>query len=324
VELEHFRVIPFSRITPDSCSVIAGRGEAALTKLESWGLQRPYTGSLAAAIRHLTAVARSGKFGDDPSQLRATLEAIHLCSDFYQVAASLGELPIQTAVSELAIALQGGLTGTGKARKAKEYLSQYWIGTLLAIANSEPRIVRSESNKARPDFIIDLGGLDCAIEIKRPQSFHSSRDALDHAAGQLRSYGKPGVICLDLTDCIYSDDRVELLDRGFLQARDLLWEIFQNETERLARRPEKYNQSDKYSRILGLVLFARVTGWSDSSDLRPVGKYFVQLPIYEKACGGLVSDFAARLKRIFITGFERISGSPPEPEPRHTVLSNTR
>jgi hypothetical protein len=312
LEVEHYRVIPFSEITPSNCAIIAGRGEVALVKLRSWGLDPAVTGSLSEAVRRLHRVSRAKSYGADITELRLTLNSIHICADFYQIAASLGEHPIGPAIPELAIALQGGLTGTNSARRAREYLSQYWVGTLLTLANIEPRVVPPEPDKPRPDFLIDLGGLDCAVEVKRPESFHSARRALDQAAGQLRSLSQPGVICMDISDCLCDESFATAFIQSSAPIGQAVFPLFERETAKLSERPEKYNQSDKYKRILALVLFARATGWRGVDPPRAEGKYFLQLPTYEAACGGLVVDFVGRLKRIFITGFERMSGSPSE------------
>jgi len=284
-----------------------------MAKLGSWGLDRVIRSRLHDAVTTLDGVVRSDSYGSTRDELEVTLDAIHLCADFFQVAASLPDEPIGPAVSELAISLQGSLTGTNAARRAREYLSQYWVGTLLTLANVEPRILPEGLESKRPDFLLDLGGLDCAIEVKRPESFNSMRDALDRAAGQLRSFGRPGVICLDLTDCIC----IPGFATGFIDCpipiAGRVAPVFKCKTEVLADRPSYYNQSDKYARVIALVLFARIAGWRAIPDLQPEAKYLLQLPTYPNACQGLVTDFTERLKRLVLTGFERMTGSESQP-----------
>ena len=71
----------------------------------------------------------------------------------------------------------------------------------------------------------------------------------------------------------------------------------------------KYNQSDKYSRIFCLMLFARVAGWRGVGDPQPEARYFLHLVTYPRACAGLVTDFADRFTRLARTGFESVTGS---------------
>jgi hypothetical protein len=309
---EDYRVIPFSRITPEACSVIAQRGQVAAEKLATWGLKRVIASRLISAVKRLKEVAATHSYGASAAEWDMTLEAIHLCTDFFQVAASLGAQPIPAVVHELAIALQGNLSGTGSARKAKEYLSQYWVGTLVTLANMQPRVISQHADTSRPDFVVDLSGLDCTIETKRPVSFHSSRDALDRAAGQLRSFGMPGVICLDLSDCIWTAGMSTAFLDSPVPIADRVMPLSQHHAEMLSDRPAKYKQSDKYARIIALVLFARVSGWRGKADPQVEGTYLVQVPTFENACSGLVSQFSATWRRTTLTAFERMSGNFPK------------
>lgn len=257
----------------------------------------------------LDKVVARGSYGATHPELERTLHAIHLCADFYQVAASLGDEPIAAAAAELAMSLQGGLSGTRSRRKAREYLSQYWFGSVLTRVRVSPRVLANSSGPSRPDFLLDLGGFDCALEIKRPEVINSARDALDRAAGQLRSYGKPGIACIDLTDCICLPGfAISFLDSP-IPIGDIVWRLFKNISQPLSDRPVKYNQSDKYDRIFCLVLFARVAGWRGSADPQPEARYFIQVATYPNACAGLISDYADRFSRLIRTGFGEISGS---------------
>jgi hypothetical protein len=267
------------------------------------------TRPLDDAAATLDRVARRGSYGDSPEELEATIQALNLCADFFQVAASLPDEPIEAAKSELELSIQAGLTGTRSDRIAREYLTQYWIGTLLTLARIEPRILSNDVRTKRPDYLVDLGGFDCAVEIKRPESFNSSRDAMDRAAGQLRSFGKPGVICVDLTDCICTKG----FSTGFLDSdvhiADRVTPVFRRHSEWLSDRAVKYNQSDKYQRVMLVVLFARIAGWRGLVEPQPEARYLLHLSVYHNACQGLVTDYAEHFSRIVRTGFERISGS---------------
>lgn len=312
MSLDRFRVIPFTRFTPQNCAVVADRGRAAIEALSLSQRIRPITSRLATAVHHLDQVAARRSYGETPEDWDATLEAIQLCLDFFQVAASFGPEPIAPAAPELALALQGSLSATGATRKAREYLSQYWVGTMLTLANLEPRIIDDVPGRKRPDFVSDLGGFDCALEVKRPESFRSARDALDRAAGQLRSFGKPGVACLDLTDCLWRQNFSTAFLDSPVPIRDRVWPVFKSHARRLTHRVETYNQSDKYARVFAIVLFARFSGWRGKKDPQPEGSYLLYIPTFDKACQGLVTEYAERFKRFVLTGFERMSDTKPE------------
>lgn len=310
--LSRYRVIPFSRFTPQACAAIADRGRAALAVLREWGIGHAINSRLEQAASWLEEVARTGSYGATTTDFDTTLEAIHLCLDFFQVASSLSGKRIDVAARELAITVQGSLLGTASTRQPREYLSQYWLGSLLTLGNLEPRVVGDAHGKRRPDFVVDLSGLDCAIEVKRPASFHSARDALDRAAGQLRDFGLPGAICLDLSDCMWSPGFSTAFLDSPTRIRDQVGFLFDRHAERLSLRPSQYNQSNKYARIFALLSFARVNGWRGRTDPQPEASYLLHLRTYDDACERLIAEYAAQFKRLILTGFERMSGSPVE------------
>jgi len=309
VPFEYFGVIPFARLTPANCRFHADAGRAAIARLTEWGLNRILRSNLSDAVRTLDAVVSRDSYGATNEELERTLRAIHLCADFYQVAASLGDKPIIGAAPELALSLQGGLSGTRSERQAREYLSQYWFGSVLTRVRVSPCVLADPAAPSRPDFLIDLGGFDCTIEVKRPESINSARDALDRAAGQLRSYGKPGIACIDLTDCICLPGFATAFLSSPAPIGDVVWRLFWNISQPLCDRPVKYNQSDKYARVFALVLFARVAGWRGVNDPQPEARYFIQVATYPSACAGLVSEYGARFSRLVRTGFQEVSGS---------------
>src|SRR5437870_4981615 len=129
-----------------------------MATLTSWGLDRVITSRLADAARTLEDVVARGHYGTSFAQLEATLEALHLCADFYQIAASLPDTPIAPLAPELAITIQRGLRGTPSYRRSREYLSQYWVATLFTLAHIGPQVIPTSNDQQRPDFLLDLGG----------------------------------------------------------------------------------------------------------------------------------------------------------------------
>lgn len=277
---------------------------------ERWRLPRVVASRLAYAARHLDKVAASGSYGDDDDELTETLDAITLCTDFLQIAATLPDERLREVADELAIAIRGSMSGTSKGRQPWEYLSQYWFGTALAVAHVVPHIVpQTKAEKSRPDFVVRIAGVDCAVEVKRPESFNSARDALDRAAGQLRNFELPGAAVLDLSDCIDSMTR----RNGFL-GDETFSPALAEQMERLMVRPLKYNQSDKYKRVFMLVLFARTHGWKpQDGELHPDGSYFVNTARFRGACDGSVVAQADGFRQAVERGFEEMSGRPAEP-----------
>jgi hypothetical protein len=150
------------------------------------------------------------------------------------------------------------LDGDVGSRVPDKFLSQYWFGLILARGGVSPEVPREKRGRATPDFQVNVDTLDCAVEVKRPESEHSAIGAMDKAAGQLRDYGKPGLIAMDLTDLFFTPDMaVDHMDHpGLVNA--IVNPRFSQFTTRLENRPPTCRWSDKYSRIVGTAFFVRL------------------------------------------------------------------
>jgi hypothetical protein len=307
------QVVPFHRFSPSNCAYVADRGRAALELFARWGVQRTMRSRLATAVARLDSVVKVDSYGTTNAALGETLRAINTCLDFFQVGGTFPADPLAEIASELAIALRTSAPGVTPYASPDEYLSQMWVGTALALGNVEPRILPASVRGKRPDYIVDAAGLDVAVEVKRPQSFHSAPDALDRAADQLRGFGRPGVICLDLSQCLGVQRWTEtILPVGPLVER-LVWKEFKFHAARLDRRVRTYRRSDKFSRVIALLAYARLTHWRQGQPLQPDGGFPVLLQTFERACSGLVVRHAEHFRSIMLAGFERLSGTKPRP-----------
>ena len=244
--LDSFRIIPHADLTPAGCLHLAERGDSALEFLDSKGIARGLRTCLAVAVERLRHIATNDCFGPSNEDLLIDIDAAVLTIDFFQIARCLGE-DIPSVVSiELEKALSSDLRGVVQQRQAREFKSQFWIASLLVAIGVEPKVIANSANGRKPDYIANFDVVVVAFEVKRPRSEHSIIDALDRGAGQLRDFGKPGIICLDLTDCIATRDerlaaiseRREITEANFIQ--------FSTLTAKLNDRPGKYTQSDKY------------------------------------------------------------------------------
>jgi hypothetical protein len=303
-----FNVIPFSEFSPAACAVAAERGEAAIRTLETWGLSRKLDARLRQAVGVLHEVAKRSSYGSTEHELRATVEALSLVIDFFQISNCLGDPSSESVAHELALAIDGSLVGTSSRRQSREYQAQYWFGMLLTHAGFNARVPPVSTQSRHPDFVISLNGLDCAVEVKRPESFRSARDAMDRSAGQLRAYGKPGIIAMDLTDCLGGD----MLMTGALQSQvpidQLVRPHFTGRSEALGRRPKTYNQSDKYKRIISAVIFARLIGWRAADMSEPESSVLLDIYDYPAACEGLLPGYAAAFRRRIFAAAEATLG----------------
>jgi hypothetical protein len=305
-------VIPFPEISPGGCDIIADTLEDAIKIFETWELPVRVTTRLREACAELRLISVRGTFGQDDLELHRAVKALTLATDFYQIAQSLGDRPIEALVSELATAFRGTLDERTKDRSAYQMQSQLWFGLLLARAGLRPAI--PPATGVRPDFVIRRGTLHVGVEVKRPAKVRSAWPAVEDAARQLRNYGQPGIIVIDLSDALGFDNLTvaainapdppeSLVEPHFLDnARDL--------TDRV-RHQFVTKPKGKFSRVIGLVVFARLFAWHRSDMSRPSGCVFFRIPFFPEACAGLIPDISDSIREALLRGMESLGGQPP-------------
>ena len=251
-------------------------------------------------------VSEQGSYGATTEELNQTAKAIVLASDFYLISRTLKEDRADPIAKELKVALGGTLNEVETRKKsAYDIQSQFWVGMVLAYSGLHPSVPDSE--KRKPDFVINVGSLPCGLEVKRPQTQASAWPALASAASQLREYGLPGVIVLDLTSCIEADNLI--LHEGIISARELVRRRFFPLVNQLAEAARDYSQSDKFDRILLLKMYARFFSWTlGKKDDADIGFFFKSI-VLPKACSGLVINESERIQDLIVHGLERASGN---------------
>jgi hypothetical protein len=301
-------VIPFTSLTASNCAVIAERGRVTISELGRAKIGRVLTSRLSEAVQYLDEVAKQGSYGEDPEVLRKTLDAIALVINFFQIAGALPpEMPRQIA-KDLAKALEQRLAGRTDHRLANDFLSQYWFGLVLVRGGISPRVPVPASGTPAPDFIISVDTLDVVVEVKRPASLHSASRAMDKAASQIRASDRPGFIALDLSDAVLPEDVSIIGLKSTTPVPVTCRAPFLKTTEYLERRARTYCRSDKYARVLGLAMFARIHYWQIPDLSEPKGSNLLSLSRFDTACQGLVSQQSAKLQRIIVSGVGSVEG----------------
>lgn len=300
-------IIPFSRLSPSACSALAAAIDDALEIFGKWQLPTGMSTRLLKAKNCLLRVANQGSYGENPDELYETAKAIVLANEFYLISRTLKEDRAEPIAEELDIALGGTLSEIEtKKKNAFDIQSQFWFGTVLAYSGLHPAV--PDSRKRRPDFLISVGSLSCGVEIKRPKSQASAWRALSSAASQLRAYGLPGVIAIDLSQCINADEFI--LHKGAVSARQIVQHRFYPLVNQLTEAVRNYSRSEKFDRILLLKMYVRFFNWTlDEKEDADMGFFFKSI-VLPKACGGLVTDQSERIQNLMVRGFERISGNP--------------
>lgn len=299
-------VIPFAKLTPEACHHIADAAREAIRVFETWDLHLPETSRLRMSASHLAAVACAGNFGSTEEELYITAQALHTAIDFFQVAQHIDSERSDAVAAELVRALRGTLDARTKDSNPYDIQTQFWFGVLLAKAGLKPRVPPSLPG-AKPDFQIEFDTLEIAVEVKRPQNFASARRALDTAAGQLRDFGKPGMIALDISECFGAAQLIVGAKRAREPAAELVKSLFRPSVARLVKHVRSYDRSDKYNRIVCLGVWARIVSWHKDLD-EPNATVFAWFESFPTACAGLLADSSRRLASVLHDGVEELTG----------------
>jgi hypothetical protein len=299
-------LIRHTTFTPAACAALADAIDDALDVFNEWELPTGMNTRLAKAKNHLLGVADGDSYGKTPEELLLTANAIRLANDFYLISRTLKTDRAEPIAKELESALHGPFIAVESKRiPAVDFQSQFWIGVVLAYAGLHPKMPVKDGRT--PDFIISPTSLECGVEIKRPEAPHTAFDCVASAASQIRSYGVPGVIALDLSRCIRVDDFILTDDAA--AAMELMQQRFFLLSRKLRKNIETYSLSDKFKRVLLLICFARYFIWTPEGKTDEINKHFISFEPFKDSCEGLITEVPGRIVSLFLRGMERASGN---------------
>jgi len=278
-------VLPFNDFSPEACRALVVALQDSITVFENWNIRISPDSRLRVAQRHLAKVAEAGSYGETDKELIKTAKAASLAKDYYEISNALRKDRDDPIAEELALAIRGTLDGKSKNKSPYAIHSQYWLGMLFAHGGLKPAVL-SKSTGAKPDFVVSVGTLDLVVEVKRPDSLKSALRSLEAAADQLRGSKMPGVICLDLSECIVTDDLI--IPREGVWARKVIDERMAAAQEKLINHINSYTSSDKFSRIIDLVLVARYWVWKSLDPPENDVGFTFRIHPFADACGGLI------------------------------------
>jgi len=278
-------VLPYNDFSPQACSALAVAIQDSITVFENWNIRISPDSRLRIAQRHLAKMADIGSYGETEKELIKTAKAASLAKDFYEISNTLRKDRDDPIAEELAVAIRGTLDGKSKNKSPYAIHSQYWIGMLFAHGGLRPAVL-SKSNGTKPDFVVSVGTLDLVVEVKRPHSVKSALRCLEAAADQLRGSKMPGIICLDLSECIVTDDLI--IPREGVWARKVIDERMSAAQEELISHIDSYTSSNKFSRIIDLVIFARYWVWKSLHPPENDVGFTFRIHPFADACSGLI------------------------------------
>lgn len=274
---------PDQGFRPSKMADLATGLENMIRKIEKWGITVPGSIRLRNAVELLREVASARSFGESQEDLR---KIGYAASDAREFAIIEGMLPsdrLDATATILTRAIGGTLGVT--PHEAYQAQSELWVGAALSCADV-PLGVLANPEGANPDYIVENGTLEYAIEVKRISGSGSVRRRVSEAArqtGNQRYHG--GALYVDLTDWLPPEVTFSLtsgqpdLDspRILITRRidQLRKEVFDDYTGRI--RPRRMH-------LFAVTAFARFIHWDldDLSEMH-VTRYITPLWFWRSA-----------------------------------------
>ena len=256
---------PDRLLTPARMADLAEDLEEAIAKIKEWGIDVPGGSRLPETAKHLREVASAQSFPESRTGLRKTAHAARDAQEFANIRGMLPKQPLKPIARAFARTVDGAIGVT--PHQAYQAQSQLWVGAALSCAGVSVGVLANPKGM-HPDYIVENGTEEYAIEVKRISGGSSVRRRVSKAAKQTRhSRYHGGALYVDLTDWLPPDVTLRFasgppdLDSPRMSlARKidrLRKEIFSDQTERI--RPRRLH-------LLAVTAFARFIHW-DLNDL---------------------------------------------------------
>jgi hypothetical protein len=294
---------PDTPFSPFVAGELAAVLSEAIAVLRNWRLSVRAEGRLLRAEAQLRKVAVQGIAEDNPSELVSTARAAALAVDFYHIATALTDTREDPIARELAVALGGTLETESSDTSAYEIQSQFWVGMLLAQSGLRPAMPTGSGRL--PDFLVTLNDLSCGVEVKRPRAARAARRRIGDAAKQLREFGKPGIIALDLSAALGANSLI--LPSPGISARRTIQGRLYRAADYLGTYIHRYERSAKYNHTIALLSFARFWVWSSLNPPSADAGIVFTITRFPKAYSGILGSYASRLQEMLLRGIERVT-----------------
>ena len=269
--------------TPRKMEELAANLEKTIRKIEKWGITVPDSSRLRHTVELLREVASARSFPKSQEDLHKIGYAASDAQEFAIIGGMLPSGHLRSTAKILTRAIGGTLGVT--PHEAYQAQSELWVGAALSCADV-PLGVLTNPEGASPDYIVENGTLEYAIEVKRISGSSSVRRRVSKAAKQTRSrryHG--GALYVDLTDWLppkvtfsLASGQPDLDSPRILIARridQLRKEIFSDYSGRI--RPRRMH-------LFAVTAFARFIHWdlTDLSEMH-VTRYIAPLWFWHSA-----------------------------------------
>lgn len=303
---------PLVDVTPAGCAEIRRALDSGVAAFRRWGIEPPPSSWIQEATTWLDFVVARNSLGKNDDELKRTSAAIAMAVDLYHIGTCLGEDANRQVAAELAEVARGRLLGRGDLAAGKDFLTQFWVGALLAQSKLSPRAIAYDvEDRSKPDFLIAKGKISFAVEVKRPRNSNSARRAMRTAASQLRTLNGPGIIIIDATECMSEDPWA--VTRSPADARGHVRSDIQELHNTLRLEATSYRRSDKFSHVSMLMTFARFWNWTvdgSGAQRRDAGLLFHAYG-FPYLWSRQVTALTREIQDALLVGVEQLTGNSP-------------
>lgn len=303
---------PVVEVTPAACAEIRQVLNHGVAAFRRWGIEPPPGSWIQEAAAWLDTVVARSSLGRNDDEIRRTSAAIALAVDLYHIGMCLGTEANRQIAAELAEVARGRLLGTGGSAAGKDFLSQFWVGALLAQSRLHPHVIAYDrKGHAKPDFVLEKGKVQFAAEVKHPRSPASAERLVLKAASQLRGFEGPGIIIVDATECMSVDPWA--ITASTANAREQMRAELRALHDTLRGKVSPYTRSGRFSHVSMLITFARYWNWTvdESGDYRRDAGLRLHGDGFAYPWSSQVTGIGHEILDALREGVRQLTGNPP-------------
>jgi len=169
-----------------------------------WGVRIPADSRLDQAITVLEQIQRIGTLAADPTGQGLAVSALQTALDYRDIAASLPPHRVASVRKGVEGSLGGTLDPNAANRGPLQLQTQHLVAAAFHRGGADVEYPTHSPQKgvSSPDLLLPNGASLYAVEVKRPEKRHNIAPRFDDAVKQLGSYGQPGAVVIDATDCL--------------------------------------------------------------------------------------------------------------------------
>jgi hypothetical protein len=288
-------LVPAITATPAGLSSLATKLGEAIDIIRSWNIRVSESSRLPSAKRLLEQVSKLESYPTDANQLNRIGNSIRIAFDFYHITRVLPMDRVAAIAEDLRRALGGTIDDVGPTA-AHRAQSQILTAAVMAVGGLKPGAPRTDGN-ITPDYVIRVGTLSFAVEIKRPESLAGLRSKIDEAIDQVQSLDTTGAaLVIDVSDCMSLDSSSSHGEEDAKRSFRRIWETVREAVD-TSSRPGA-------AKVSNLFVFANLFGWKPSNPPRPQPLFLTYQEVFHKARSGLIVEASRGVRRQVVAGFQ--------------------